>query len=150
MDAQRHAGSFWGDGVVLYIDSSGGYDCIHLSKLHCTLKIGGFHCIKLYLKNAYLKRKKILAFKGLNFNLLKTSFKKTHLHLLLNIYVCMCIYTHMCTYVCSHIHIFCFLCCHVTIASPMPGIRTASPLGSLSLVAITLTHLLRLSQVDLP
>ena len=32
----------------------------------------------------------------------------------------------------------------------MLGIRTASPLGSLSLVALALTHLFHLRQVDLP
>ena len=60
------------------------------------------------------------------------------------------IHTCICTYVCSHMHIFFFSCYHVIIASSMLGIRTASPLGSLSLVALALTHLFHLRQVDLP
>lgn len=31
-DVKRHREHFWGDGVVLYIEYSGGCDCIHLLK----------------------------------------------------------------------------------------------------------------------
>ena len=60
------------------------------------------------------------------------------------------IHTCICTYVCSHIHILFLLLlpCYHSILNV--GNKNASPLGSLSLVALALTHLFHLRQVDLP
>ena len=100
-------------------------------------------------RNTCFLKKESPSFQSTNFNLFKTSFKK-HLYLLL-IYIYAFVYIHVYVHIYVHIYTFFFFsCCHVTIASSMLGIRAASPLGSLPLVALALTHLFHLRQVDLP
>lgn len=112
------------------------------NSLGCTLKRAGFYGIKLYLNHAYFKKKKkktILASKASDSNLSKTSYKKTCLHLLLNIYMC----TH------THTH---FFSSHVAMLPTIPNSRNKNSFSvdSFSPVAPVLIYLLCLRQMDLP
>lgn len=45
--AKSHKGNVWGNGIVLYLDYSGGYIIMHLSKLIEMYKKGEFYLMQI-------------------------------------------------------------------------------------------------------